>query len=258
MGPHDWSFTEFRRSQDAEEAFEVALDMLDPGGYELAEAAFKNIILENLEDIEAYHHLAILYGSTNRDLEAYLCCKEAVNVGLNALPEKFDWKKAQLNWYVHENRPFLRAYQALGLWYERMGKSEQAIEIYSRMLSVCPNDNLGIRYLLPRLWFEKGDYLSVVRLCKEHEDDLSPEISYSYPLALALMGEPAKATKLFTVAEAEMPLVAKELRKKRHPKPKGGMPGYISFGGHDQAYAYWQEYGHLWAKHSEAQMLLAK
>lgn len=258
MGPHDWAFSEFSRSNSAEEAFEKAFELLNFDGYELAESAFKNIILENLDDIDAYHHLAMLYEATDRQVEAYLCSKEAVNIGLNAIPKKFDWKKSKLDWHILENRPFLRAYHSLGLRYERMEKPELAIEIYSRMVSVCPNDNIGVRLLLPRLLFETGDYLSVVRLCKDYEDDASPEISYSYPLALALMGESSKAKKLFEEAEKYTPLVAKELRKKRHPKPKDSSPGYITLGGHDEAYAYWQEYGSLWSESKEAQVLLAK
>ncbi len=116
----------------------------------------------------------------------------------------------------------------------------------------------GFGIFLPRLWLEKGDILSVVRHCKACEDDIAPEIIYTYPLALILSGETTKAKSLLKEAEMQLPLVAKELRKKRHPRPKSIMPGYISYGGADQAYEYWVEYGKYWINSEKAMALLSE
>lgn len=125
-------------------------------------------------------------------------------------------------------------------------------------MSVCPNDNLGVRYILPKLWLDKGDVLSVIRHCKKHEEDYSPEIIYTYPLALILSGESGKAELLLAEAKTKFPLVAKELIKKRHSKPKSSVYGGITVGGPDQAYEYWKQYGKYWSKSAQAMELISR
>ncbi|PID33639.1 MAG: hypothetical protein CR955_01220 [Thiotrichales bacterium] len=154
--------------------------------------------------------------------------------------------------------PIYEDYHALGLWYEKRNEIDSAILIFSRLLLVCPDDNLGVRCILPALWFKKGDYLSVIRLCKKHEDDIIPEIIYGNPLAHLLMGENKKAEKLLQQAKKELPLVAKELLKKRHRRPASEFPGFIASGGADQAYEYWSQYGEFWKKCDKATELLKK
>ena len=94
---------------------------------------------------------------------------------------------------------------------------------------------------------EKGDILSVISHCKSLTDDCSPEIMYTYPLALILSGEVEKARPLLMEAKSQFPLVAKELTKKRHPKPRSNIHGGVTVGGVDQAYVYWKEYGEYWS-----------
>ena len=244
---NNWAFNDPEQSASDLEILDEAIQLWRDDNYDLAESLLKNLITQKPLNIDALHHLSMLFDETSREVEAYLCCREAVRIGLDALTEKFDWKTSKLEWGILDNRPFMRAYHNLGLWHERRNEINSAIMVCSRLLSVCPNDNLGVRYLLPRLWLTKGDYLSIVRHCKKLEDDTAPEILYTYPLALFLMDEASKAVKLLKKAKQELPLVAKELRKIRHSKPKSNaMPGYITYGGEDQAYTYWQEYGNYW------------
>jgi len=257
IGDDDWVFSDTETSQSDFEILDRAIDFWHEGSYDLAENLLKNEIVKNTSNIDALHHLSMLYDDTSREFEAYLCCREAVRIGLDAIPKGFDWRKSQLNWYVHENRPFMRAYHFLGLWHQRRNEIELAITVFSRLLATCPNDNLGVRYILPKLWIDQGDYLSVLRLCKEYEDDTAPEITYTYPLVLVLLGEQEKAAQLFKKAKANLPLVAKELKKKLHPKPKSKMPGDITHGGAGEAYSYWKEYGCYWANSNKAMSLLS-
>mgnify|MGYP000681096731 CR=1 FL=1 len=124
------------------------------------------------------------------------------------------------------------------------------------MLSICPNDNIGVRHYLPSLWFDAGDYLSVVRLCKKYPDDYSPELNYGYPLALILLGELDKAKPILEKAKVDFPLVAKALKKKKHIRLKSKFPGTITVGGADQAYEYWSLYGTHWLNSSVAMACL--
>ncbi|MCF8026124.1 MAG: hypothetical protein K9K82_11650 [Desulfobacteraceae bacterium] len=47
-------------------------------------------------------------------------------------------------------------------------------------------------------------------------------------------------------AEAALPLVAAEIAKKQHRKPKNLETKYIAHGGKDEAYIYWMENGKHW------------
>lgn len=257
MYDDEWVFDEELIDHSSFDEFDLAIDIWHSGEFSLAEEKFKAIISKNLYHIDAYHHLSILYEDVSMDFEAYLCCREAARIGLSVMPKKFSWQSSKLVWGHLENRPFLRAYHNLGLWLEKRKEIDESINVFTNILSVCPGDNLGVRYKLPQLWLEKGDVLSVIRHCKTFSDDYSPEIMYTYPLALVLSGEAEKARPLLAEAKAQFPLVAKELNKKRHPKPKSGFYGGVTVGGADQAYEYWEQYGKYWSGSKQARELLS-
>jgi hypothetical protein len=135
---------------------------------------------------------------------------------------------------------------------KRRGETDEAATVFSHLLAVNPNDNLGVRYLLPERWLSKDDLLAVIRYCKAHKDDCSPDMVYTYPLALILSGEVDKAKRSLSKAKSSFPLFAKELKKKRHSKPKSRFPGSITFGGADHAYEYWESYGKYWTNSPQA------
>jgi tetratricopeptide (TPR) repeat protein len=227
-------------------AVDQAIDAWHGGHYEQAESILQRVIARNPFHIDAMHHLALLYDLVGESALSYMAAQAAVSVGLQALPAAFSWDKAKLEWGYWGNRPFMRAYHHLGLCYLGKGEVKAAIEIFARLLAVNPMDNQGVRYLLPKCWFELDDPWNVTKHCRQYQDDSFPEMTYSHPLALLMMGEHKLAAKLLQEAVNEFPLVAKELLKKRHARPKGMRPGSISYGGADQAYTYWQQYGKYW------------
>jgi len=253
----EWAFDDELIDLSVHEELDKAIDCWHSGEPESAEKKLKAIILKNPWHIDAYHHLSMIYEENQMDFEAYLCCREAVRIGLTVIPDVFTWKSSQLIWGHLGNRPFLRAYHNLGLWLEKRKEIDEAITVFSNILSAGPNDNLGVRYILPKLWLEKGDLLSIIRHCKKLTDDYSPEIMYTYPLALVLSGEVEKAKPLLIEAKSQLPLVAKELTKKRHPKPKSNIYGGVTVGGADQAYEYWKEYGGFWSNSTQAMELMS-
>ncbi len=256
IGDDKWVFEDNLVDLSLHEQLDDAINFWHSGMPDKAERRIKEILTKNPYHIDAYHHLSMIYEESDFDLEAYLCCREAVRIGLSAIPEDFSWLSSKLEWEHFDNRPFLRAYHNLGLWLEKRNEINEAIVIYGNMLSICPNDNIGVRYILPKLWLESGDLLSIVRLFKEYADDYSPEMMYSYPLALILLGETKKAIAPLNDAKSAFPLVAKELKKKRHPKPKSIIEGVMTLGGADQAYVYWKQYGKYWANSEQAMSLL--
>jgi len=253
---NQWVFNNDLINHSEHERLYEAMDLWHDGEIKEAETLLKDIISKNSYHIDAYHHLSMLYESNQLNFEAYLCCREAVRIGLSIIPKNFSWSTSKIEWSYMDNRPFLRAYHNLGLWLEKRNELKEAITIFSNILSLSPNDNLGVRYILPKLWLETGDLLSIVQLCTEYQDDYSPELMYTYPLVLVLLDEKEKAKKLIAKAKKAFPLVAKELKKKRHPKPKSLLEGAVMEGGADQAYEYWKQYGKYWSNSSEAMSFL--
>ena len=123
-------------------------------------------------------------------------------------------------------------------------------------LSVNPNDHQGVKYLLPKCWFEKNELSRVLAHCREHSDDGFPEIHYSEALALARLGRSEEALEVLEDCVFNLPLVGRELLKKKHPRPKSLIPGSITPGGPDQAYGYWIGYGKYWSDSESALELL--
>nr|VFK15023.1 MAG: Transcriptional repressor TCF25 [Candidatus Kentron sp. LFY] len=254
----DWVFRDSRASSLVDE-LDQGIDSCSEGQYELGERLFRGVIEKHPHYIEAFHYLSMLYQQTSRELEAYLCIREAVRIGLSVIPKEFSWETSKLDWFSHDNRPFLRAYHHLGLHLERRNEVDEAIAIFLRMLSVCPEDGICVRHLLPELWLAKGDIQSVIRHCEDNLDDASPDITYTHPLALVMLGKLDEARALLIEAKSQLPLVAKELKKKRHTEPKSTslLPGTITHGGADQAYEYWVRYGKYWLASKEAMALIA-
>ncbi len=69
-------------------------------------------------------------------------------IGRLSLDEDFD---GVLPWGLIDNRPFLHCMQGLGLCLWRLKRFEEAENLFVRMLWLSPSDNLGVRFLLPRV-----------------------------------------------------------------------------------------------------------
>lgn len=251
-----WVLKEYPASCQDDEYFEKAIDAWHSGQYPLAESLFSKALAKYPFHIDAMHHLSLLYGTVG-DIElSYMAAQAAVSMGLQALPPAFQWDKARMEWGFWGNRPFMRAYHHLGLCYRDRNAVKEAITVFNRLLSVNPADNLGVRGLLPVCWFELNDPWNAVKHCRQYQDDIFPEVTYSHALALVMIGEAGIAKAVLQAAVADLPLVAKELLKKRHPRPRGMRPGTVTHGGADQAYAYWQQYGKYWEATPAAMDLL--
>jgi hypothetical protein len=72
------------------------------------------------------------------------------------------------------------------------------------------------------------------------------QLMYGRVLALYQLGQRDEAAAALDDAIEFLPLVAKELVKKRHRRPKNLHPDTITYGGADQAYVYWIEQGQHW------------
>jgi len=64
----------------------------------------------------------------------------------------------------------MRSYHALGLHYLKMKLMKEATTIFERLLSVCPNDNIGARYELIICYEQLKETKSTDKLCHRYPD----------------------------------------------------------------------------------------
>lgn len=76
-----------------------------------------------------------------------------------------DWGRQQLGeiepgdaWLDIDTRPFMRALHGLGLVLEKLQERNKALECYLELLKIDPDDHIGIRYLMGRVYHELGDF----------------------------------------------------------------------------------------------------
>lgn len=248
-GENEWEF-EYPRLTEKE--YDRLYDLIDlwnsgtGGNISKTERGYRQLIKEYPEFIYVYHHLAILLDETNRADEAFQLWEKAVNIGMDCFPAGFTAGKDLLPWGLIYNRHFLRAYHAFGLMLLERRKVEEALGIFSNILSLNPDDNQGVRglavvcnFLLERPW-------DVLAVAQKYEHDIMPEVVYGRVLALLQMGLRSDAEAALSDAIQHLPLIAQELVKRHHARPKEMLENYITIGGPDEAYSYWKENAEFW------------
>lgn len=129
---------------------------------------------------------------------------------------------------------------------------ERALAIFNNILDMNPNDNQGVRALAIDCYFRLRRPLDALGICDRYPDDGMGQVLYGCALALYQLERKEEAEKSMLEAIAFLPLVAGELVKERHKKPKDTLPGYVTLGGIDQAYFYWLDRGERWENTPEA------
>ncbi len=165
-----------------------------------------------------------------------LYCK-GVKAGEQALGERAFREDAGHFWDILETRPYMRARHGLAgaLW--ELGSHDEAIAHYQAMLSLNPNDNQGIRYLLIDCLLIRAQDDDVARLLKRYKNDGSAHWLWAGVLAeFRRSGDGDRACKALMRAQEANPHVAKYLLgRKKLPR---ALPDYVSWGGEDEAIAY--------------------
>jgi len=256
LGQNAWRFQADPSEDQQLDAFHDALALMDAGKLEAAKRGIRKVLRVCPEHIDAWHHLALLLEDQGDDLLSWACTREAVRLGLEALPKTFSWRRSRLEWGFLENRPFLRAYYTFGLRLLNRSQMQAAQEVFTRILSVNPNDNQGARYLLLDCLLATENWQEVLRIVHRDKHDISPDVSYTKVLALLALDEEDKAQTGLCDAVKKHPKVAQELLKSRHVRPKSRFPGTLTIGGDDEAFDYWERNKAYWAKGTRAYALL--
>lgn len=241
-----WTFEYPRLGWDVMDEFDNAVERWRIGHLAFAAGEYRRLIRGYPEFIDAHHHLALLLDRTGREEEAFRIWQDVVAMGLACLPAGFEIGQDLLPWSILENRPFLRAYHGLGLALLERGETEKALDIFNNLLALNPGDNQGARALAIDCGFWLNRPLDVLAICEQYSDDGMEQVVYGHALALYQLGRKVKAERALREAVEFLPLVARELVKQRHRKPKDLDPNYVTHGGADQAYYYWIEQGPHW------------
>jgi tetratricopeptide (TPR) repeat protein len=246
IGNKEWRFVEI--PYETEMKFNDLLDARDFGSVTPAEMErqLRELLHEAPNFIDVYHHLAMLLDQRGKSQEARLLWQQAVNIGMQCFIEQFSAAGNKLEWGWLENRPFLRSYHSLGLQYMENGNTEMALSIFKTILSLNPGDNQGVRALVVDCCLKLKMYKDVLAICKDSQADHMAETIYGRVLALVALKQLVKAEKALKQAVAVLPLVAAEIVKARHPRPRNMDEGHYTVGGADQAWYYWQEAGKYW------------
>ena len=212
-----------------------------------------------MDDPDAYFNLAFLCEEHDDSFLALMSSRECMRLYLEYFPKNFNWQKSKLPWGIMENRPFLRALFQLANVYADNGNFEQACLKGEKLLQVCPNDNLGIRERMIDFYMLTEQYQKIIQLCDSYAEDMLANIAFGKVLAYCYQDKLDKAEKEWHIAKDNLPEVAHEILKKRHPRPRGIDNSYgIEIGSKDQAYFYWQDMGEWWEGNATAQALIEK
>jgi tetratricopeptide (TPR) repeat protein len=101
------------------------------------------------ECIDALVHIGSMYFYSELFLHrSYNCYKAAVEIAERGMPEDID---GIFLWICHENRPYLRALNGLYLILWKQKEYEKAYEVATKLLRMCPTDNLGVRFNIEKI-----------------------------------------------------------------------------------------------------------
>ena len=255
VGPREWTFPE--SDGEVSDRFYTGCELWEEGKTAAALAIFQDLLQRHPEHLDVRNSLARYYEEIGQQDRAQALLEEAVTLGRRAFPRAFR-PGDRLEWGWLENPPFLRCLCSLGLIYEREGRLADAWGIYQELLAFNPNDNQGVRGLAVAMLFALKRPEEVIQVCAAYPEDAMPETAYGRALALFQLGRDKDATTALQEAIHWLPLVAKELLKAKHRRPKSAMPGYITLGGADEAYEYWQRHGRFWEETAGALTWLAE
>jgi tetratricopeptide (TPR) repeat protein len=248
LGNKEWRFVEI--PYETEMKFNDLLDARDFGSVTPTEMErqLRELLQEAPNFIDVYHHLAMLLDERGKGQEAQLLWQQAVNIGMQCFIEQFSAAGNKLEWGWLENRSFLRAYHSHGLQHMENGNTEMALAIFRTIMSLNPGDNQGVRALVVDCCLKLKMYKDALAVCENSQGDHMAETVYGRILALFALKRMTSAEKALRQALTVLPLVAEELAKARHTRPRNMHEGHYTVGGADQAWYYWREAGEYWVQ----------
>lgn len=232
--------------------FHAGCESLEQGDLQDSERAFKAVLSQMPDHLDAIHHLAMVQSGRGLEEEALDLWEQAVRIGRRAFPSDFELGRDRLEWGWLENRPFLRCLHGLALAQYEKGNVEEAVTLLQELLALNSNDNQGVRAVAIEALFRLGRLEEALKITERYSDDAMPETLYGRALVLFKLGHRREATIALKEAVRYLRLVRRELLKKSHRLPKSDKHSMVTLGGADEAYYYWERWGRFWGEESKA------
>ncbi|MEI6217970.1 MAG: hypothetical protein WCP86_03650 [bacterium] len=127
-----------------EDAIEKAIELEEVGDSGEAQRVLMGLTLADLRCLDAHAHLGNLEvdHKTEKALRHY---DVGTLIGELSFGPGFS---GFLPWNMIGNRPYLRCLHGYGRCLWRLNRCEEAANVFTRMLSLCPADDLRVRVLL--------------------------------------------------------------------------------------------------------------
>jgi len=231
-------------------------DYLEAEEWEKAEELGNMIIRKLACQFDIYSALSDYYVGEERmgeAIEIQIVAIKEFDVILQNIPEELKFE-----WGFLENRSFLCFMAEIGFKMFENCDYVRSRNIFERLLKLNPEDNQGIRTILPKVYFELGEYEKVLELAESYDKDILPALGFAKVIAYLNLGRYEEAEKALYKVSERHPKVVTELLKKKHQKPSNHIEGFISIGGDDEAYNYYLYYGKYWKGNAKAMKLLKK
>ncbi|MEX2670818.1 MAG: tetratricopeptide repeat protein [Phycisphaeraceae bacterium] len=243
------------RQSACDRAQELAWDAMEASDEEQMARLCRQALAIYPNCVDALSMLAEVECERVRDYVAAM--RRAVEAGRRDLgPEVFEQEKGHF-WLAIETRPFMRAMAGLADALLQWGQPEhvdEAIAIYEEMLELNPNDNQGIRYLLPGCYLQRKRYREAAILLDEHGDEGMAALAWARVLLAYAVGNEDEASDLLKEAREQNPYVELYLTgRKRRPRTR---TDYYSPGDDTEALVCADALWEAWKKHPKAKRWL--
>jgi hypothetical protein len=108
-------------------------------------------------------------------------------------------------WGAHETRPYMRARAWLADSLDEAGKTEEALAERESMLSLNPNDNQGVRFLILPAYLERKRLDDAARLLDAYKDqcELTTSLAWCRVLERFLSDDEPGAAKALAAARKQ-------------------------------------------------------
>lgn len=188
---------------------------------------------------DGYSHLAELRPASAAALH------ELALEAARGLGPGFEKRYKGLFWADHDTRPYLRAPYGIADAALARGDLPAAEAHWVRLLKLCPNDNLGARYLLVNELLKRGADDEARRLCRRYSDESDIDLAYATALLAFREGgdDGCDAAKRAFAANRYVPELLASLATVR-----ASGTAYETLGSLSQAVRYVEDMGEVWRK----------
>ncbi|MCX6802996.1 MAG: tetratricopeptide repeat protein [Candidatus Diapherotrites archaeon] len=239
VGKNGWVFI-WPEDAGASKYFDAGVEESEKGNIEEARACFERALSISPWRFDILHDLAFTYRGTSKYGELL---HKAVDLALSFFPKKFDFEHDKLEWGFLDNRLFLNTYYSLGLDYLAKLDIDNAVKCFNQILSWNPNDNQGARSVLADIYVKWHEWGKMLELKGLFIDDADPSVMFGSALAFFMLGKKDDANIALKEAIKYHPICAEELLKETHKKPRNISEEYVTVGGADEAYYFWEQQG---------------